>query len=257
MKMNQNPPNPNPPNPSSPTPKLRKFIRPRDPVLRFAPSAWAKLLFFRDHGETEIGGFALTDPEDLLYVRDFLTVKQEVTMASVAFQDEAVADFFEMQVDAGRQPEQFARIWLHSHPGNSPQPSGTDEATFHRVFGKCDWAVMFIVAQDSKTYARLRFNLGPGGYILIPVQMDYRRPFGPSDQAAWQAEYQAHILTEACTLPPRPQKPSLIEDDPRDYALPSDIVEQLEWMEPAERRAVLAELAGRPDLWSDEVEVDS
>jgi len=255
MKMNQNQPNQNHQNPSPPTNTLRKFVKPKDPVLRFSPTAWAKLLFFRDRGDTEIGGFAITDPEDLLYVRDFLTVKQEVTIASVSFVDEAVADFFEAQVDAGRKPEQFARIWLHSHPGNSPHPSGTDEETFYRVFGKCDWAVLFIVAQDSKTYARLRFNIGPGGHVLIPVQVDYSRPFGPSDLSTWQAEYQAHIMTHAWTTSLEPQKQSLIQDDPREYALPADIVEQLELMEPAERRAVLDELAGRPDLWSDEMEV--
>ena len=48
-------------------------------------------------------------------------------MASVSFDDEAVADLFDTQVDAGRKPEQFARVWLHSHPGDSPRPSNTDE----------------------------------------------------------------------------------------------------------------------------------
>ena len=66
---------------------------------------------------------------------------QDVTVASIAFDDLAVADFFETQVDAGRKPEQFGRIWLHTHPGNSAQPSGTDEETFYRVFGHCQWAV--------------------------------------------------------------------------------------------------------------------
>ncbi len=82
-------------------------------MLRFSPTAWAKLLHFRDRGQTEIGGFGISKPDDLLFVHDFLTVKQEVTVASVSFDDNAVADFFEDQVDAGRKPEQFGRIWLH------------------------------------------------------------------------------------------------------------------------------------------------
>ena len=40
-----------------------------------------------------------------------------------------------------------------------------------------------------------------------------------------------------------------------DYALPPDIVEQLEEMDPAERQAVLDELSVRPDLWGEESEV--
>ena len=107
----------------------------------------------RDVTDNEVGGFGITEADDLLFVTNFVLVKQKVTAVSVSFEDESVADFFEDQVEAGRQPEQFGRIWLHSHPGDSPEPSCTDESTFARVFGSCDWAIMFIVAQDSKTFA--------------------------------------------------------------------------------------------------------
>ena len=83
-------------------------------VLRFTPAAWAKLQWFRDHGDTEIGGFGITEPDDLLLIREFAPVKQKVTCVSVCFDDESVADFFEQQVDAGRKPEQFGRIWVHT-----------------------------------------------------------------------------------------------------------------------------------------------
>ena len=85
----------------APEQKLRKAPQPPQPILRFCPTAWAKLLFFRDRGQTEIGGFAITQPDDLLYVVDFATVKQEVSIASVAFDDQAVADFFDTQVQLG------------------------------------------------------------------------------------------------------------------------------------------------------------
>jgi len=75
-------------------------------VLRFTPTAWAKLQFFCHHGETEIGGFGITPAGDLLLIEDFVTVKQTATPVSIAFDDMAVADFFECQVDAGRRPEQ-------------------------------------------------------------------------------------------------------------------------------------------------------
>ena len=44
-------------------------------------------------------------------------------------------DFFDTQIDAGYRPEQFAHIWVHTNPGDCPQPSMTDEETFDRVFG--------------------------------------------------------------------------------------------------------------------------
>jgi hypothetical protein len=63
-----------------------------DVALRFSPTAWAKLLYFRDKSDNEVGGFGVTQADDLLFVREFVTVKQEVTAISVKFDDEAVAD---------------------------------------------------------------------------------------------------------------------------------------------------------------------
>lgn len=173
-----------------------QFSRPDDPVLRFTPYAWAKLIWFRDRGDTEIGGFGVTPQGDPLLIEDFVTVRQETSCVTVKFDDEAVADLFESQVEAGRTPGQFARIWLHTHPGNSAEPSGVDEETFARVFGGCDWTVMFILAKGGKTYARLRFNAGPGGEVLLPVAVDYHTPFSASDHEAWEAEYQLHVHPE-------------------------------------------------------------
>jgi proteasome lid subunit RPN8/RPN11 len=163
------------------------------PVLRMTPYAWAKLLFLRDAGATEIGGFGITSAADPLLVEDIHLVRQLCDWASVEFDDESVADFFDDQVDLGRTPEEFARIWVHTHPGTCPRPSGTDEATFGRVFGACDWAVMFILACGGETYVRLRFNVGPGGGKQLPVEVAFEAPFAASDRQAWQSEYAACV----------------------------------------------------------------
>ena len=168
----------------------------QQPQLRFTPWAWAKLLYLRDAGPTEVGGFGVTETLDRALITDICLVNQSCSAVTVAFSDDAVADFFNEQVDEGLQPDQFGRIWVHTHPGNSPQPSGTDEETFARVFGSCDWALMFILAQGGATYARLRFNAGPGGEICLPVEVDYRQPFPAADQAAWQAEYELCVQAE-------------------------------------------------------------
>jgi hypothetical protein len=117
------------------------------PCLRLNPTAWAKLFYLRDLGDTEVGGFGISAADDLLYVEDIQIVGQTCDMASVAFDDQSVADFFDRQVDAGLQPCRVGRIWTHTHPGSRPQPSMTDEETFARVFGRSDWAVMFILAR--------------------------------------------------------------------------------------------------------------
>jgi len=115
--------------------------------------------------------------------------------------DVAVADFFDEQVDAGRRPDQFARIWIHTHPGSSASPSHVDEQTFGRVFGPCGWAVMFILACHGETYARLRLNVGPGGSLVIPVEVDYRRAFTGSDMETWTAEYDANVFIDSVFWP--------------------------------------------------------
>src|SRR5437762_2980274 len=143
------------------------------PVLRFSPLAFLKLQFFLHAGETEIGGFGICREGELLYVEDFRTVKQITTSVTVEFDDQAVADHFDDCVDEGLSPQQFARVWIHTHPGESPEPSSVDERTFDRVFGSCDWACMFIMGRTGKTYARIRFSAGPAGSMLLPVLVDW------------------------------------------------------------------------------------
>jgi len=210
-------------------------------TLRFSPTAWAKLLY--------------TDADDLLFVKEFVTVKQEVTCVSVNFDDNAVGEFFDAQVDLGRKPEQFARIWLHSHPGDSLEPSVVDEETFDRVFGKCQWAAMVIVAQDSSTYARLSFNVGPGGQVLVPTAVDYSQPFGATDHEAWEDEYAANVTAlDWLSIAPA-NEAQRKEGKSQACALPYDLLSEFEDMDPAQRQLVLDELAERPELWDDEREV--
>jgi hypothetical protein len=230
---------------------------PAKPVLRFSPTAWAKLVYFRDKSENEVGGFGITRPEDLLCVTEFVTVKQKVSTVSVSFDDHAVADFFDGQVDLGRKPEQFARLWLHTHPALSPKPSVIDEETFKRVFSGCHWAVMFILAEDNRAYARLSFNVGPGGQILILARVDFSCDFGPSDHRLWDAEYDANVKVEhvSSRLAESGREPA--DAGLSGLGLPYDFMDEFEKMEPEERQLVLDELAGRPDLWDEEEEVVS
>ena len=171
-----------PPKPRIEAPRVSPPLRRR---LTFSPLAWLKLQFLCHAGPTEVAAFGLAAEDDPLYLDDILVVRQRCTPVTVAFDDEAVADLFDSMVDAGIPPGRFARVWLHTHPGASVEPSGTDEETFHRVFGGCDWAVMAILGRTGNTFARLTFNAGPGGSLNLPVQVDW---------ADWPAT--AHVLAE-------------------------------------------------------------
>lgn len=163
--------------------------------LRFSPTAWSKLLFLRDIGDTEVGGFGITLADDLLYVNDFILIKQECSSVTVEFDDDNVADFMMDMVEAGLKPEQFMRIWIHTHPNMSASPSLTDEKTFARVFGKCDWAVMAILSTSGDQYCRLQVNGGPfPGAFEIPMEVDFSTyDFDASDSQAYLDEHTENV----------------------------------------------------------------
>lgn len=175
-------------------PSERVLVRP----LMFSPLAWLKLQYLCHAGPTEVAGFGLSHPEDPLYVEELLVVRQRCTMATVSFDDAAVADLFDDMADDGVPPSRFARIWLHTHPGASVAPSGTDEETFSRVFGTCDWAIMAILGRTGRMSARLRFSAGPGAALEIPTTVDWAAWPGmalglPSRLVKWRREYQTLV----------------------------------------------------------------
>jgi len=234
----------------------------QNPSLRFSPTAWAKLVFLRDMTDNEVGGFGITEADDLLLVTDIALVKQKVTPISVAFDDDAVANFFEDQVDAGRKPEQFARIWLHTHPGNSPQPSFTDESTFQRVFGSCDWSIMAIVAQQGSTFARLRFNAGPGGEVKIPINIDYSCEFDASEVEAWQQHYITNVAEDnTFTLTGKSRKHADNQEEVEVFGCDGseglsvfdgqDLLSEIDSMDPMEREYFMEELTIRSEFWDE------
>ncbi|HWL10514.1 MAG TPA: hypothetical protein VNQ76_19065, partial [Planctomicrobium sp.] len=137
-------------------------------------------MYLSDLGPTEVGGFGISAPDDLLFVQDIQLVQQHCTESFVAFDDISVADFFEDQIDFGRRPEEVGRIWIHTHPGSCPQPSPTDYSTFECVFGGCDWAVMMIIARSGDTYAELHWRAGSAS-LPINLEVDFTQPFAESN----------------------------------------------------------------------------
>ena len=75
---------------------------------------------------------------------------------------------------------------------------------------------MFILARRGQTYARLRFNVGPKGEVLVPVSVAYDLPFPASDHEAWLREYEQNIHIEplGANMPNVPTKTMSILDEP-------------------------------------------
>lgn len=140
--------------------------------------SWVKLLWFRDHcceanfvenskdtkfNEVSLMGISKSE-ENINCIIDLKCVKQEVSSGETIIDDEGLADFFEdMREDKKIGARRCGRVWIHTHPGNSPQPSGTDEETYNRYFKDVDFAVMYILSCGNKDYCRMKYNsvIGP------------------------------------------------------------------------------------------------
>lgn len=177
--------------------KSAELLEPVKTNLRFNAYAWAKLKYLCQKGNTEIAGFGITG-EDPFIVEDFLLVGQEASAAFVSMDDDAVADFLPDMVEKGFEPNQCMRIWIHTHPGASANPSGQDETTFRDVFGGCDYSLMFILARQGEVYCRLQVQK-PKIQCLLPVYVDYTLPFKGSDISDWDTEYDENVRTRVYT----------------------------------------------------------
>jgi hypothetical protein len=62
--------------------------------------------------------------------------------------------------------------------------------------------------------------VGPGGSLLLPVEVDYSRSFAGSDQDAWRAEYLANV--EVDCWPALPADESLLEATSAEAGLLAD-----------------------------------
>ena len=179
-------------------------------ALRFSPRAWAKLIWLRDRGNTEISVFGVSTLADLLYIDDVKIIKQVASMASFDFDDEYLNHYLVDMVAAGRQPCEVMRIWIHTHPGGAT-PSGVDIATFDRTTKNADWGIMCIVGNDDATYARMRMRVS-GGAIAIDVSLDVKVDWSGEfigvtneDAKQWNADYKECVTRAApiaCTRIP-------------------------------------------------------
>lgn len=163
-------------------------------TLYFTPYAFAKLIHMRDVQDKEVGGWGITAKESPLVVRDFMLCKQEVSGASVDFDDDGLVEFFDLMASKHKlEPHQFSRIWIHTHPANSARPSGTDEETFGNALSQSDYAIMAILAKGGETYARLRVSKPFEIEIEMNIAILWKAAFPQSKKDSWDKEFEDNV----------------------------------------------------------------
>lgn len=160
-------------------------------TLTFSHFAWTKLCYFRDKGPTEIGCYGLSDPDDPLRITDVLMVDQECTSVFAEMDGESLAKLMDEMYEKGIKPERFTRTWIHTHPGNSANPSSVDEQTFEKNYGDAPWAIMAILARGGDFYARLRLK---SGAFDISTPLSYAvEPAVYNQEKQWEELYNKHV----------------------------------------------------------------
>jgi len=125
---------------------------------------------------------------------------------------------------------------------------------------------MCIVAQDGGTFARLRFNVGPGGEVKIPVYVDYGCEFDAANFELWKQQYQANVIVdEIFKQTDKPIQPAANQQKEVELfgnenfnKVPlfssEDLLSEIDRMEPIEREIFMEELAIKSDFWDEESE---
>lgn len=167
--------------------------------LRFSPYAWAKYNWMRDRSNNEVAAFGISSRSDITYIEDIRLLKQTVSGASAEFDEDDIPRYLDDMIDEGYQPLECMRIWLHTHPGHSASPSGTDEKTFEEAFGRADWAVMCILAQGGEIKAKVCLTAANGQFrhdFTIPITVDCTGAFSgvtKEDVERWEDEYVKYV----------------------------------------------------------------
>jgi hypothetical protein len=167
--------------------------------FRFTPYAWQKLLYMLYKGDTEIGGFGILDEEDPSLINDFQLVKQKCSMCTVDMDSDGLADYLNEMVDNNIPPAQCFRVWIHTHPGDSPSPSRQDWTTFQELMDGHVWFAMLIIAQNQSTFGHIGFSAGPGGSCDVNLSIDWSVPTEEADFELWENEYKKYVKKEKFT----------------------------------------------------------
>ena len=93
----------------------------------------------------------ISDPKDPLHIVDFAFLPQECTSVSTDFDEDAQNAWMEeMMIEKKLNPDQFTRVWAHTHPSQSASPSSTDWETFQEIMGNMPWGVMLILGTSNE-----------------------------------------------------------------------------------------------------------
>ena len=166
----------------------------------FIPAdVYDKILFMRDVAKAEVGFYGISEEDDLLHLEDIQLPKQKVSVVTVDFDDAGLLEYADRMEAKDIDVARSTKIWMHTHPGPSPDPSRTDEQTFARLVSQLDmgdWMIMYILGTTGKYYCRQDLKHENG---IFQREMDVE--IGEWDiYDEWRKEYESLVTIESSII---------------------------------------------------------
>lgn len=115
--------------------------------------AFAKMKAITGHSD-EVAAMCITHANQHNKIVDIFIPEQESNPAYFEFNsDQYGAAIEHLVMDVGYELGQVCKMMIHSHPGNSNTPSGTDWENFKSIYGEKELPVMLIISKDHKVSA--------------------------------------------------------------------------------------------------------
>jgi proteasome lid subunit RPN8/RPN11 len=145
----------------------------------------------------EVSLYGITESNSLV-IKDFWIPYQFGTAVTTEFDEEKKVEEVDKLIQKGLDPNNFLKIWVHTHPKMSPNPSGTDIQTFKTKFNNLNWSIRLILGQNKQMTVKYQQN------SPIPLELDLKTEIDFSNFKGFGIEEQTALLLE---LAEKVQKP--------------------------------------------------
>ena len=125
-------------------------------------------------------------------VQDIVMLDQVNSSTYTEMTDEAMNKYYEEHFNKEEKIGEFGCVWLHTHPGDSCNPSSTDEETFKTTFGRHPWALMLILGKSGAMYGRIKNNF-PAIEQEVDVVIDWTQWESILHPCDWAEQYVIHV----------------------------------------------------------------
>jgi hypothetical protein len=174
--------------------------------------AYYKMVYLANRFPTECGGWGVADdPDAPLRINSIQLTEQRASAASIKFDAADINRWKDEKVAEGKDFEQFGRVWVHTHPGNTVHPSSDDVESFESIVRHQvstnelaaailpaseipnlpePWAIMVIVGTQGALHAEIGF-IWHGEFMRHIIQISSK--WDDTTTTGWDAAYEANV----------------------------------------------------------------